>query len=84
MKRQQPPKPLFNIGDYVGADVRSNQWGNEWYEDGGLVVKIEYGYVPYSSSGDYYPDKQFVYTLNNGNIIGERSIKRLSGGEFYL
>ena len=70
-------KPLFNVGDYVGTDVRSNQWGNSWYADGGKIVKIEYGYVPYKSSADYYPSQQFIYTLENGNVIGEKSIKQL-------
>jgi len=79
MKKHKPLIPLFNVGDYVGTELRSNQWGNEWYADGGKVVKIEYGYVPYKGSVDYYPSQQFVYTLDTGKVIGERSIKRLSG-----
>jgi hypothetical protein len=77
MKKNKKLTPLFNIGDYVGTDLRSNQWGNEWFEDGSTIVKIEYGYVPYSSSSDYYPSKQFVYTLKSGKVVGEQGLRKL-------
>lgn len=73
MKKKQ--EPLYKIGDYVGTIKRSNQWGNEWFEDGGKVVSISYGCLPYNSGGSYYNGQQFIYTLSNGKCFGEFNIK---------
>lgn len=78
MKRNKPLIPKYNIGDYVGTEVRSNQWCNEWYADGSKIAKIAYGYVPYQGSGNHDPRQQFVYTLESGKVIGELSIPKLS------
>jgi hypothetical protein len=73
MKKKQEPK--YKIGDYVGTIKRSNQWGNAWFEDGGKVVSISYGCVPYKISGKLINNIQFIYTLTNGKIFGEDSLK---------